>query len=141
MLGKYYKSYWKWDEVYNTSPLKLGMSIQDIPSDIEFKISEFDIDDNDDKRSYSTNYETLFGFDTYKGQIYSLAYRREISFFQPTLWDTEDAIFIEEMNKYLVTSTPYPNEDFLYVLFRDGFVRIAMIMRGKILNAKREQAI
>ncbi len=140
MLGKYYKSYWKWDESYNTSSFKLGMSIQDIPTDIEFKISEFDIDDNDDK-SYSTNYETLFGFGTYKGLIYSLAYRREISFFQPTLWDNEDAIFIEEMNKHLVTSTPYPNEDFLYVHFRDGFVQIAMIISGKILNAKREQAI
>jgi hypothetical protein len=137
MLGKHYKSYWKWDESYNTSPLKLGMSIQDIPTNIDFKISEFGIDDD---KNYDVNDETLVGFHTYKGQIYMIAYRGEINFFQPTLWDNEDAIFIEEMNKHLLPIVPYPNEDFLYVHFIDGFIRMAMIIRGAILNTKKEQA-
>jgi len=121
------KKYWIWNEKYNTTEFKLGDNIQKF-------ISEGKVIPN------TENPLEFFGLNNYPwvikvdeaGLINSIFFRETfVNLMENEIWDFEYEKFTKYMDNILEPKIEDDNnsKDFLYVVFRGGFVTIAEIKR------------
>ncbi len=123
---------WLWNEQLNTTPFKLG-------SDVTILLNENLIKPNlrfsDEGDEYEGTDATIPQINAYKHSIYLIWYNKysKIPFFSPYLWECEMKEFEKQVNQILEPINIPTNEDYLYVVFTDNFVRCVGLIRGSLL--------
>ncbi len=120
------KRYWKWDEVFNTTPFKLGGDIQYL------LLTSFVIKTND-PNEYSTEQECPWKIRVVDDKIRSISYQEvffSFSGFNLEDWNLIKMEFDLKMDSLLERTDENFEGDLLCVVFRDDFVAIAGILRN-----------
>lgn len=120
------KKYWKWDEKYNNTNIKLGDSIQSLLDKKEIEHIDNQTFEYVGKKDFPWKIKAV------DGKVDSIFFR-DIFFhlIDESIWEMNYIEFEKNMNKILMpVSSNVSNEDVLYVVFRDHFVAIAGLIRG-----------
>ena len=119
------KKYWQWDEKFNTTAFKLGVSIQPlINKNLVFKNAE-------NPNEYAGKDEVPWSITTKNGLIISVFYRKSFfPLYKDNLWEMEWKKFEKEVDELLEPANKELKGDLFYVVFRDFFIAIAGILRN-----------
>ena len=122
------KKTWNWDEKFNSTNFKLGDDINDLIK------GELVISNRENKfEFFGVNYFPWRIDVDSNGLIESITFReRFFNFIKDDLWDMEVNKFIRNVDIYLNPKDNLEESDSLFVVFRGGFVAIAVIKRFKM---------
>lgn len=122
------KRYWKWDERFNDTPYKLGSEISCllrkglVHPDKDVEDGFLGLGEGTARHiKVSTGKISLVTFSSPRGSIFPTI--------QEGLWDMEEPKFTETLNRILGPPCEPTDGDYLFVVFRGGFVTWAAILR------------
>ena len=124
------KRYWQWDEKYNGTPYKLGL-------DINYLLQEGLVhphkEEEDSFIGLGEGASRHIEIEVSAGKIDFVTFSSPRSSIFPTiqegLWDMEAPKFTEVLNEILGLPCEPTCGDYLFVVFRGGFVTMAIIFR------------
>ncbi|MHA7877916.1 MAG: hypothetical protein ACX93T_03285 [Bacteroidota bacterium] len=122
------KKYWEWDERFNDTPYKLGSEIQDwLQKDLVYP------DKNKKDRFLGCKKGAPECIEVNNGKVilvlFSFASNSTFPEIKQGLWDMEEPAFIATLNNILGLPCTPQSGDYLFVVFRGGFVTAAAIFR------------
>ena len=122
------KRYWKWDEKLNNTPYRLGSDIDDLLQ------KGFVRPDNDTINSYLGHAQGAPKYvEVSAGKVtlvwFSFPNKSYFPEIKNGLWDMEEHEFTTTLNDLLGLPCEPEYGDYLYVVFRGGFVTAAAILR------------
>jgi hypothetical protein len=131
---------WLWNEQLNTTQFKLGGDIAILLNENVF-IPDFSL--SDAGNNYKSVDKTIPHINSYKNSVYLIWYQKysKIPFFSPTLWECEMKEFEKQVNQILAPVNIPTNEDYLYVVFTDNFVRYVAFIRGRLLAEYQKKVV
>lgn len=123
------KKYWEWDEKYNNTPYKLGL-------DIHYLLQKGLVlpdDEKEENRFLGLGEGAARHIEVCAGKISLVTFSSPNGSIFPTiqegLWDMEEPKFTETLNRILGPPCEPTHGDYLFVVFRGGFVTMAVILR------------
>ena len=124
------KRYWKWDEEYNDTPYKLGL-------DIDYLLQRGLVHPNEDEEGgfigFGQGAPRRIEVQENSGEVMWVTFSSPNGSIFPKikegLWDMEEPKFTETLNSILGPPCEPTYGDYLFVVFRGGFVTMAAIFR------------
>ena len=121
------KKYWKWDDILSPEPYKLGYTLDDYLDD-NLILNDQDLE-YPGLHSFVKGYPSRILFKAEK--VFSISFRD--TFFpiegSSDIWDLPYKEFCDRLNGIVDPSEDDKQGDKLYVVFRGGFVSMAMLIR------------
>ncbi|MHA7877914.1 MAG: hypothetical protein ACX93T_03275 [Bacteroidota bacterium] len=122
------RKYWKWDECLNNTPYKLGLNIECLLQ------NGLVYPENDAVNSFLCHAQSApRRIEVRNGKVilawFSFASNSTFPEIKQGLWDMEEPAFIATLNDILGLPCTPQSGDYLFVVFRGGFVTAAAIFR------------
>ncbi len=124
-MSKIEKSWWQWDNQHDRKDFYLGAKIDDL---LQEGLVMNDPDETDKYLGISPN--SPWTLMVKNGLVQSIAYRRDyFGVLEEDIWTLHKPKLDNVLGRILNPGNPDKAGDFLYTVFRDGYITLVMLVR------------